>query len=118
MFQIDLKSRMPIYEQVVNNFKRLITTGLLKPGDRVPSVRELAKALTCNPNTVQKAFRELESQGYIYTVPGQGSFISEPPAEGSEAKAEAILEKIGELVYELEFLGITRDKIVEKIMKG
>ena len=119
MFQIDLKSRKPIYEQVVDNFRRLITSGVLKPGERAPSVRDMAKLLTCNPNTIQKAFRELETKGYFYTVPGQGSFISGPPADGVEAKAGALFNTIEELVCELEYLGETRKTIADRIlMKG
>lgn len=117
MFQIDLKSRKPIYAQVVDNFRRLITSGVLKPGERAPSVRDLAKTLTCNPNTIQKAFRELETRGYFYTVPGQGSFISEPPADRIEAKTEALFYELEEVVCELEFLGLSRKAVAERILK-
>ena len=117
MFQIDLKSRKPIYEQVVDNFRRLITSGVLKPGERAPSVRDMAKALTCNPNTIQKAFRELETRGYFYTVPGQGSFISEPPAEGVEAKKELLFRELEERLRELEFLGVSRKAVAEKLFR-
>lgn len=91
MFQIDLKSRKAIYEQVIDHFKEMIMAGVLKPEDKVPSVRDMAKTLTINPNTIQKAYRELESQGYIYTVSGLGSFISAPP------KSTADVQKINEL---------------------
>ncbi|MCL2699271.1 MAG: GntR family transcriptional regulator [Defluviitaleaceae bacterium] len=117
MFQIDLKCRKPIYEQVVDNFRRLIISGVLKPDDRAPSVRDMAKALTCNPNTIQKAFRELETRGYFYTVPGQGSFISEPPAEGLDTKTERLFHELEEIVCELEFLGISRKAVAERITK-
>ena len=118
MFQIDLKNRKPIYEQVVDNFRRLITSGVLKPGERVPSVREMAVTLTCNPNTIQKAFRELENKGYFYTVSGQGSFIADPPSEneGALQKIEMLLNSIEELVRELEFLGKSRQDIAEQIL--
>jgi len=117
MFQIDLKSRKPIYEQVVDNFRRLIISGMLKPGERAPSVRDMAKMLTCNPNTIQKAFRELEIRRYFYTVPGQGSFISEPPVDGAEVKTEALFNELEELVCELEFLGVSRKSVAERIFK-
>jgi GntR family transcriptional regulator len=74
MFEIDLKSRKTIYEQVTDNLKEQILAGIIKPDEKLPSVRELSKALTVNPNTVQKSFRELERQGYIYTVAGVGAF--------------------------------------------
>ena len=117
MFQIDLKSRIAIYEQVMDNFKRLIVTGVVKHGEKVPSVRDMAKTLTVNPNTVQKAYRELENQGYIYTVLGQGSFISEPPAEGDAKEIAAIYERIRRDVQELLFRKEPRDNITHFIEK-
>lgn len=103
MFQIDLKSRKAIYEQVTDNFKRLITTGALKENEKVPSVRDMAKTLTVNPNTIQKAYRELENQGYFYTVLGQGSFIASPPKDEKEIKK--LYESLTAAVQELLFLG-------------
>ena len=89
MFQIDLKNRKPIYEQIIANFRRIITSGQLLAESKVPSVRDMAQGLGVNPNTVQKAYRELESQGYFYTVPGQGNFIAtlseETAARGASA---------------------------------
>ena len=77
MFELDLKSRKSIYEQVIDNLKEAIMTGALAPGEKLPSVRELSKVITVNPNTVQKAYRELERQGYIYTTSGVGTFVSD-----------------------------------------
>ena len=105
MFQIDIKSRKAIYEQVTDNFKRLIITGILKADDKVPSVRDMAKQLTVNPNTVQKAYRELENRGYIYTVLGQGSFIAAPPDGGNEKEIETLYERLRTCVQELIFRG-------------
>src|SRR5665648_1206667 len=78
MFQLDLKNRKSIYEQVVDNLKELIITGVINPEDKLPSVRDLSKQLTVNPNTIQKAYRSLEMQGYIYTVTGLGTFALRP----------------------------------------
>ncbi|MFT8640036.1 GntR family transcriptional regulator [Bifidobacterium sp.] len=78
MIEIDLKSRKSIYEQVVRGIKEQILSGIIKPDSRLPSVRELSKELTVNPNTVQKAFGLLESQGYIYSVSGVGNFAHSP----------------------------------------
>lgn len=113
MFQIDLKSRKAIYEQIVDNFKRLIVTGVLQKDEKVPSVRDMSKSLTVNPNTVQKAYRELENQGYIYTVLGQGSFIAEPPEEGNSKEIAAIYARIKSDVLELLFRKEPMERILE-----
>ncbi|NLD10788.1 GntR family transcriptional regulator [Aminicella lysinilytica] len=76
MFQLDSKSHLSIYEQVIENIKELIMTDILAEDSKLPSVRELSKDLTVNPNTVQKAFKELEREGYIYTISGKGTFVS------------------------------------------
>ena len=118
MFQIDLKSRKAIYEQVMDNFKRMIITGVMKRDEKVPSVRDMAKTLTVNPNTVQKAYRELESQGYFYTVLGQGSFIAAPPDEGNSKEIIALYARIQDDMLELMFRGENKKDIilfVEKI---
>ena len=109
MFQIDLKSRKAIYAQIIDNFKRLIITGALHPDDKVPSIRDLAQMLTVNPNTVQKAYRELENQGYFYTVLGQGSFISAPDVPPDERlvtpEVEALYAQLTSVMQELVFRG-------------
>ena len=115
MFQIDLKSRKAIYEQITDNFKRLITTGVLKENDKVPSVREMAKLLTVNPNTIQKAYRELENQNYFYTVLGQGSFISSPPETVSKAEIQNKYNTLKTVVQELKFFGEPEQAILNFI---
>lgn len=77
MFAIDLRSRVPIYEQLVQNIVHLIAEGVLQPDDQLQSVRSLARELGINPNTVQKAYQELESKGLIYQAAGRGSFVAE-----------------------------------------
>ena len=116
MFQIDLKSRKAIYEQVVDNFKRLIVTGVLKQDEKVPSVRDMAKILTVNPNTVQKAYRELESQKYFYTVLGQGNFIAAPPG-GSDKEISALYARVRDDARELMFRGEAKGDIIMFIEK-
>ena len=111
MFQIDLKNRKPIYEQVVENFKRMIVSGGISEGTRVPSIRDLAKNLNVNPNTVQKAYRELESHGYFYTVLGQGSFIAAPPESLTRREVAALYEALWEQIHELLFRGISPEDI-------
>lgn len=107
MFQLDLKSRKPIYEQIVDKFKELIISGILKPSDKIPSVRDLAKTLTINPNTIQKAYRELERQGFLYSVSGLGSFVSSPSEKMPDYKRiNELKETIKACVFELLYMGI------------
>ena len=112
MFLIDIKSRVPIYAQVVENFKRLIISGVLPPDERVPSVRELAKMLTVNPNTIQKAYRELETRGYFYTVLGQGNFIAVPE---TNAEVTALLTQLRETAQELRYRGVSTEEMMTAI---
>lgn len=112
MFQLDLKSRKSIYEQIVDNFKELIITGVIKPEDKVPSVRELSKTLTVNPNTIQKSYRELEYQGFFYTVSGLGTFVaSKSDMEMDEKKIKEIKDHIRGNIKELIYLGLSLDLI-------
>lgn len=115
MIQIDLKSRKPIYEQVVDGFKRLIQTGAINPDERVPSVRDLAKSLLINPNTIQKAYRELENQGYFYTVLGQGSFVCTRDAMRDSEKLERLWKAFKETVDEMLFHGADKDRMIAYI---
>ena len=112
MFQLDLKSRKSIYEQIVDNVKELIIMGVLKTEDKIPSVRELSKTLTVNPNTIQKAYRELENQGYLYTVSGLGTFISSPAEiQMDEKKIRDVKDHIRGNIKELFYLGLSLDMI-------
>jgi len=121
VFQLDLKSRKSIYEQIVDNIKELIITGILKTEDKIPSVRELSKTLTVNPNTIQKAYRELEYQGYIYTVSGLGSFVASPAEHQiDEKRVSELTDQLREYIKELFYLGCTLDQIkniLEKLLK-
>lgn len=114
MFQLDLKSRKSIYEQVVDNIKEQILAGLLDEEEKLPSVRDLSKVLTVNPNTVQKAYRELEYQGYVYTVSGLGTFV----AKGIDRKPDATRKKeleqrLTENLKEFLFLGISHTELTQ-----
>lgn len=111
MFQLDLKSRKSIYEQVMDNLKELIMTETLSVGEKLPSVRELSKQITVNPNTVQKAYRELERQGYIYTTSGVGTFVADrtqiQPDPRNLAVARAALD---EAFRQLLYLGLSHEE--------
>ena len=112
MFQVDLKTRVPIYRQVSDNFKRQIYAGQLTQNERVPSIRDLAKTLGVNPNTVQKAYRELEEKGYFYTVQGQGSFISTPPDSQVKEEVARLYAMLKKLVEELLLHGESMEDLI------
>lgn len=107
MFQLDPKSRKSIYEQVIDNLKELIMTGKLQAGEKLPSVRDLSKTITVNPNTVSKAYRELERQGYVYSQTGLGTFVSDTDEIAPGAKElETAKENLDESFKALLYLGI------------
>lgn len=117
MFQIDLKSRKSIYEQIVDGLKEMIISGELHADDRIMSVRELAEKLTVNPNTIQKAYRELESEGWIYTVLGRGNFVLPREKEKDMSKIKSTYVEIEGLLKQLRFQGETTDDILNEIKK-
>ncbi len=110
MFELDLKSRKTIYEQVIDNLKEQIMTGKIPAGFKIPSVRELSKLISVNPNTVQKAYRELERQGYIYTIQGVGNFVAD---KGDIIVDEGVLRKakdrLKDALKQILYLGISVD---------
>ncbi len=117
MILIDYRDTRPIYEQVVDRFKMLILRGVLHSDDKIPSVRNLAVDLSINPNTIQRAYAELEKQGYIYTIKGKGNFVSD--------KSQLMLKYKEELFTELKLIckaafdiGITEEEIVQSITRG
>ena len=112
MFQLDLKSRKSIYEQITDNIKELILAGALKPEEKLPSVRDLSKTLTVNPNTIQKAYRELERQNYAYSVSGVGTFVSKPKIEKIDKKIlDEVKKRLASDIKELSFIGLSKDEI-------
>ncbi len=112
MFQIDLRSQRSIYEQIIDNIKELIIRGALEPDSDLPSVRELSRMLTVNPNTVQKAFKELEREGFVYTVKGKGTFVNPDRNAAPDPEAiRAICAGIRSSVQELCYLGVDGAKI-------
>ncbi len=111
MLQLDLKSRKSIYEQVMDQLKEQIMTGRMATGDKLPSVRELSKSITVNPNTVQKAYRELERQGYVYTTSGVGTFVADRSEIHADLPAlQKAQENLDDAFRQLLFLGIGYEK--------
>ena len=116
MFKIDLKSKKSIYEQIIDGFKNEIISGSVLPDDKLPSVRELASQLTVNPNTIQKAYAELEKQGFIYSVAGRGNFVCEQTRSVDPKQVDDICDKIADLLKELKYLGVSERDIRYKVM--
>lgn len=107
MFELDVRSRKPIYEQLTERIKMLIMHGVLSPDEQLPSVRTLSAQLTVNPNTIQKAYRELEREGYIYSRQGKGNFVTPAPPEPNAAKKAEMRETLLRLMAEAVYLGFT-----------
>ena len=116
MFQLDLKNGVPICDQIVNGFIKLKAIGVLKGGEQLPSVRVLASQFSVNPNTVQKAYAILESNGIIYTVKGKGSFISD-----DDKAYNAIIENAENnfitAIGEAKKIGLTKEQLISLIEK-
>ena len=111
MISINFRDPRSIYEQVRDGFRELIISGVLSVGEKMPSVRELAATLTINPNTIQRAYRELEHEGYIVSAPGKGSFVA-LPQEAIDARKTELSDKIKTLAKELKALGMSEDEII------
>lgn len=111
MFQLDVRSRKPIYEQLVEKIKELIINQILKPGEQLPSVRMLSSQLTVNPNTIQRAYRELEGQGYLYSVLGKGNFVAEIELQPTGEKLAELKSEIERLIAEAIYLGLTKEDL-------
>ena len=117
MISINYRDPRPIYEQIKFSLRRLILSGTMQPVERLPSVRELSAQLAVNPNTVQRAYRELETEGYICSVPGRGSFVSKTDAAVEQRKAE-LLEKFKALAKELRLMGVTDGELMALLRGG
>ncbi len=115
MFQIDSLSRQPVYEQLIEQLERFILSGVLHPGDQLPSVRSLSIELSINPNTIQKAYGELDTRGIIYSIPGIGCFVAENAVAILAAFKRRKLTDFRALAQELALAGVTEDELREII---
>ncbi len=115
MFQIDRFGRTPIYEQIIDQTQRLIASGLLKEGDQLPSVRVLSQELSVNPNTLQKAYSELERRGLCVSAPGNGRFVTADAFRlvGEELKGR--LEEIRHIAEELCAAGLPVEQVLDTV---
>lgn len=114
MIHLNYRDSKPIYEQIKEGFRKLIISNSLSANEKLPSVRELASSLAINPNTIQRAYRDLESEGYIYTVAGKGTFVAERQ-EIFDARQHELLEEFDEIVQELYFLSVKKKDLIERI---
>ncbi|MBQ2882640.1 MAG: GntR family transcriptional regulator [Alphaproteobacteria bacterium] len=114
MILIDYKDRRPIYEQVIEKFQQMILCGALEPDSPMPSVRSLAMELSLNPNTIQRAYQELERQGYIYTMKGKGSFVSNS-LKAADHKRREIQEELEKCVSKVFMTGITENEFRDMV---
>lgn len=110
----NFRNDQPIYSQLIQRLTEAIVSGVYAPGEKLPSVRELAVSLAINPNTIQRAYHELESEGYIVSVPGKGSFCAQFSPQ-SDPRREELLARLEETVRELRWLGVGEEEIIEKI---
>ena len=110
MVHLDYRDARPIYTQIIDGFKEQISTGVLQSGDKLPSVRELAAELSINPNTIQRAYRKLEMDGWICTVSGKGCFVCEKPSQAWDEDRE-LQARFLKLAQQLLALGHTRQEL-------
>lgn len=115
MISIDNRDPRPLYEQVVDGFRNLIVAGVLSPDEKLPSVRSLASQLAINPNTIQRAYRELEAMGYTYSAAGKGSFVAAGEAAVNSRRQE-LLVQFHSTAAELESLGFSRTELAERLL--
>lgn len=118
MLQIDKYGRAPIYEQVIEQTERLIATGALKPGEQLPSVRSLAGQLSVNPNTLQKAYSELERRGLCVSVPGNGRFVTEDASTIIGGRSKALLQEVRILSSKMCEAGVPVSDVLDAVRQA
>ena len=116
MIHLDYRDARPIYSQIIDGFREQIAAGILKPGEKLPSVRDLAAALAINPNTIQRSYRQLELEGWIVSIQGKGSFVS---GEMSirQRESDRLLAEFDKLIHQLERCGVEREELARRLMK-
>lgn len=118
MIKFDPRKSIPIYEQIILGIKELIIKGAIGPGDKLPSVRELASMIVINPNTISKAYSELEQEGVIYVIKGKGTYVSKHiKNEYKDVIINKISDELKKVVLEAESAGISKEE-VQKLIEG
>ena len=115
MINLDYQSRTPIYEQIIEEIERYVALGILRPEEQLPSVRELATELGINPNTVKKAYTELERKGVTITLSTKGTYIAYNTEKIVEEKIEEKIKEIRKLVKDIEQMGLSEEEIKKRI---
>ncbi len=116
MVHLDYRDARPIYAQIIDGYREQIASGILQPGDRLPSVRDLAAALAINPNTIQRAYRQLEMEGWIVTMQGKGCFVCSVPSV-SQRETERLLAIFDSTAAALMGLGMERETLIDRLKK-
>lgn len=117
MFLVNPKSKQPLYEQLVEQLRRQLMLGAMEAGEAMPSVRQLAGELGVNPNTIQKAYRRMEEEGMIVSVPGRGSFISDDLAAMLQSQRDEQLEKTARMIALCREMGLSQDALEQLVKK-
>ena len=115
MIQLDTRDTRPLFEQIKEKTKELIIKEVFTENEKIPSVRESASFLAINPNTIQKAYKELENEGYIYSIRGKGYFVSSVNNSAKEKRIEELKLQLAKTVSELKCLGEEKENIAESI---
>ena len=108
---LDYRDGRPIYIQIVDDLRQQIALGVLPPGEKLPSVRDLAAQLSINPNTIQRAYGELETEGFVYSVTGRGTFVAEGDTQSAVRRRE-VADKVKPMLEELKNLGMSREELL------
>lgn len=117
MVTLNYRDSRPIYGQIKDGLRKLIVTGALAPDEKLPSVRAMATDLAINPNTIQRAYAELEAEGFIYSIPGKGSFAS-LRADSAALRRQELMERLRELIAELRYLNVSEEDILAIMREG
>ena len=117
MISLNYRDSRPIYEQIKDGLRKLIVSGAMAPDEKLPSVRSLAGQLAINPNTIQRAYAELEGEGYIYSIPGKGCFAA-AAAEADDSHKRELLARVKEAAAELKYLGVTAEELTALVKEA
>ena len=119
MLTLNYRDSRPIYGQIKDGLRRMIVSGALEPGEKLPSIRAMAVDLAINPNTIQRAYAELEAEGFIYSVPGKGSYTAHgggaahrPAPAPDPARERELIRRLRDVVAELRYLGLKDSEII------